>query len=72
MVKTYNSKHDIYGNRRNLTVNYDTKEFYFYGCNVFNINATNDLGIREVNRMHKELVADGYKEVGHEIAREWK
>ena len=71
-IKTYNSKTCIYGNRRNLTVNYDTKELFYYGCNVFNKGTViNGLGIREVNRKYKKLLSEGYKSVSHEVAREW-
>lgn len=74
MIKTYNSKHDIYGNRLNLVVNEIKKEIYFNGCNAFNLGEVIDnLGIREVNRMKKEYIANGYKLVSHAIVRdEWK
>lgn len=74
MIKTYNSKHCINGNRRNLVVNTDTKEVYFSGCNAFNIGEVqNNLGIREVNRLHKEYLQDGYKNVSHAHVRDgWK
>lgn len=71
MINTYNSKHDIYGNRRNLVVNYETKEIYYYGCNVFNLgNVQNDLGIREVERMKKEFIKEGYTVVSHAHVRD--
>lgn len=73
-ITTYNSKHDVYGNRRNLTVNHDKKELYFYGCNCYNLgNVYNDMGIREVNRLHKEFLSEGYKTVSHaEVRDNWK
>lgn len=73
MIRTYNSKHDIYGNRLNLVINEEKKELYFYGCNAYNIGeVTNDLGIREVNRMHKEFLKEGYKPVSHaEVRDNW-
>jgi len=72
MVFTYNSKHDIYGNRLNLVVNYETKEYYFYGCDAFNKgNVINNLGIREVNKQKKELDREGYKKVDHATATMW-
>lgn len=71
MISTFNSKHDIYGNRRNLVANYETKEIYFYGCNAFNLgNVKNDLGIREVERMKKEFINDGYTMVSHAHVRD--
>ena len=70
-IVTYNSKHDIYGNRKNLVVNHDTKEVYFYGCNAYNLgNVNNDLGIREVNNMYKEYLSEGYKIVSHAHVRD--
>lgn len=70
-INTYNSKFDTYGNRKNLVVNEDKKEIYFSGCNAFNLgNVTEDLGIREVNRMYKEFLADGYTEVKHSEVRD--
>lgn len=73
-ITTYNSKFDIYGNRRNLCVNFDTKEVWFYGGNCFNLgNVIDDCGIREVNRMHKEFIEDGFKPVSHaEVRDNWK
>ncbi len=72
MIKTFNSKLDINGNRLNLVVNFGTKEVWFYGCNCFNKGIVTDgMGIREVNRMYKEFVKEGYKRVQHEVAREW-
>ena len=73
-IKTYNSKHDIYGNRTNLCVNFTKKEVWFYGCNAFNIGDVMDgLGIREVNRLHKEFIAEGFKPVSHaEVRDNWK
>ena len=71
MKITYNSKHDIYGNRLNLVINEEKKELYFYGCNAYNLgNVINDLGIREIKRMYKEFIADGYKKVSHATVRD--
>lgn len=71
MITTYNSKHDIYGNRLNLVINEEKKEVYFSGGNAFNLgNVIDDLGIREVNRMHKEFLAEGYKKVSHSEVRD--
>jgi hypothetical protein len=70
-IFTYNSKHDIYGNRRNLVVNHDLKEVYFYGCNAYNLGVVVDnLGIREVNKMYKEYINQGYKTVSHATVRD--
>ena len=45
-IVTYNSKHDIYGNRRNLCVNYTTREVWFYGGHCFDLGNIHDgLGI---------------------------
>lgn len=73
MKTTYNSRHDIYGNRLNLVVNEEKKELYFNGCNTYNLgNIINNLGIREVNRMYKDFVSDGYKKVSHaEVRDNW-
>lgn len=73
-IITYNSKHDIYGNRLNLVVNEDKKEIYFYGSNAYNLgNVIDDLGIREVKRIHKEFLQDGYIKVSHaEVRDNWK
>lgn len=74
MIKTYNSKHDIYGNRLNLVVNEEKQEIYFYGCNAYNLGEVyNDLGIREVQRLKKEYIAEGYTMVSHaEVRDNWK
>ena len=70
-ITTYNSKHDIYGNRRNLVVNYDTKQLYFYGCNAFNIgDVCDNLGIREINRYYKNFITEGYTVVSHAFVRD--
>lgn len=72
MVNTYNSKHDVNGNRLNLVVNTDTKELWFYGCNCFNKGSIYEgCGIREVNRIKKEYISEGYKQVAHDVARNW-
>ena len=73
-IVTYNSKHDIYGNRRNLCVNYTTREVWFYGGHCFNLGNIHDgLGIREVNRLHKEFIADGFVPVSHAVVRDtWR
>ena len=71
MIKTYNSKHDIYGNRLNLVVNEEKREIFFYGCNAYNLGSvSNGLGIREVNRMKKEFIAVGYTLVSHSHVRD--
>ena len=71
-IKTFNSRTCIYGNRRNLVVNEETKEFYYSGCNAYNLGeAENDLGIREVNWMYKDLKAnEEYTEVSHAHVRD--
>jgi hypothetical protein len=72
MLVTYNSKHDVYGNRRNLVVNHDTKEIYYSGGHVFDLGTVHsDCGIREVDRMKKEYLAEGYKSVPHSTANLW-
>jgi hypothetical protein len=73
-IVTYNSKFDINGNRLNLVVNHDKRELFFYGCNAYNLGTEySDCGIREVNRLHKEFIADGYKPVSHaEVRDNWK
>lgn len=70
-IKTYNSKFDINGNRRNLIVNYDTKQFYYNGGHAFSLGVeTDNLGIREVDRMKKELISEGYEPVSHAHVRD--
>lgn len=71
MLVTYNSKFDIYGNRRNLVVNEDTQEFYYNGGNAFNIGEViDDLGIREVDRMKKNYISNGFTMVSHAHVRD--
>lgn len=72
MINTYNSKTGINGERLNLVVNEELKKFYFHTCNVFNKGeVTNEMGIREVKRMAKELISDGYTEVKYAEAKNW-
>ena len=73
-ISTFNSRACINGNRRNLVVNYDKKEFYFSGCHTFNLGEVhNGLGIREVNNIHKNYNAEGYKKVSHEeVSNNWR
>ena len=71
MIKTFNSKSCVYGNRRNLVVNYDKKEIYFSGCHAYDLGIVkSDLGIREVNRMYKEYLKEGYTQVQHSTVRD--
>lgn len=73
MLVTYNSKFDLYGNRRNLVVNHETKEIYYSGGHVFDLGTVhNGCGIREVDRMKKEYLQDGFKSVPHEVAKHWR
>ena len=74
MIKTYNSKTGANGQRLNLVINETLKEFYFHTCNVFDLGEVeNDLGIREVQRLKKDYVNEGYKEAKHKEVNEiWR
>ena len=73
MLVTYNSKHDVYGNRRNLVVNHGTKEIYYSGGHVFDLGTVHpQCGIREVDGIKKDYLQEGYKQVPHSVARLWK
>lgn len=70
-IVTYNAKTNRNGNRLNLVVNHSTKELYFYGCNAFNLgNVYDDLPIRFVSNMHKDLLAEGWTTVSHSHVRD--
>lgn len=71
-VVTLNARHDIYGNRLNLVINRDTKEYYFTGVNAFNIGVVKEnLPIREVEFEEKYLKEQGYVRVQHADVRGW-
>lgn len=74
MIITFNSKTGINGQRLNLVINETLKEFYYSDHNTFNFgNIENDLGIREVQRMRKEYITEGYKEARyHDVNEIWR
>lgn len=72
-IVSFISRSDIYGNRTDLIVNYDTKEYYFNGSHAFEIGSVRqELPIREVNRAQKEFERDGFKRVTHSRVKEWE
>ena len=73
MIITYNSKHDINGNRRNLVVNTETKQYYYYGGHVFDLGTVhNNIGIREIENMKKNYIADGFTSAEHAEVWGWR
>lgn len=73
MIITYNSKFDINGNRRNLVINTETKQYFYYGGHVFDLGIVHDgCGIREIENMKKDYIAEGFTPVKHSQAWEWR
>lgn len=71
-ITTFNSKTGIDGQRYNLVVNEDTKQLYYHSCNTWNLgNIINELGIRQINKMYKDFIKDGYTEVKHSEVKKW-
>jgi len=72
MIITLNSKFNRYGNRLNLIINYNTREYYFYGSHTADIGEVfHNLPIKEVERKEKELKHRYFKQVSHEALRNW-
>ena len=73
-MKTYNSKTGSNGQRLNLVINEERKEMFFHTCNVFDLGDIYDEnGIREVNRLYKDFLRQGYKEVkSSEVRMNWQ
>lgn len=72
MITTYNSRTGNNGQRLNLVVNEDTKEFYFATHNTFNKgNVEDGLGAREIKNIRDNLKENSYINVPWEIAKEW-
>ena len=69
-MKIYNSKTGSNGQRLNLVINEERKEIFFHTCNVFDLGDIYDEnGIREVNRLYKDFLQQGYKEVKSQDVR---
>jgi len=72
MIITLNSKFNRYGNRLNLIINYETKEYYFYGSHTTDIGEVfHNLPIKEVKRKEKELRQRRFTPVPHETLSHW-
>jgi hypothetical protein len=71
-IETKNSKTLSNGNRLNLVINHTTKEFYYNGCNAFNIGfVTNNLLKRDIIAELRILKELDYQEVPHYRVVEW-
>jgi hypothetical protein len=71
-ITTYNSRTGNNGQRLNLVVNEDTKEFYFATHNTFNKgNVEDGLGAREVKNIRDNLIMNGYNNVNWETVNNW-